>query len=156
MNKWMVLVIIVVSGVAFTSVLTNGDYEPVPVPPSVQRTGGDVQKGYEYLTTGDYVKGGIPYSMFIMGMGKDKTNYLNRSGKNEKISHEYTAVTSSNGEILVAPNCMQCHAQVFENKLVMGLGNTFIDFTENEKLNVKNLRTAESMQIGRASCRERV
>lgn len=141
----MVLVIIVVSGVAFTSVLTNGDYEPVPVPPSAQRTGGDVQKGYEYLTTGDYVKGGIPYSMFILGMGKDKTNYLNRSGKNENISHEYTAVTSSNGEILVAPNCMQCHAQVFENKLVMGLGNTFIDFTENKKLNVKNLRTAESM-----------
>jgi mono/diheme cytochrome c family protein len=144
MNKWMVLALIVVSGVAFTGVLTNGEYEPVPIPPSAQRTGGDVQKGYEYLTTGDYVKGGIPYNMFIMGMGKDKTNYLNRTGKNEKISHEYTAVTS-NGEILVAPNCMQCHAQVFDNKLVMGLGNTFIDFTENEKLNVKNLKAVENM-----------
>jgi mono/diheme cytochrome c family protein len=145
MNKWMVLALIVLSGVAFTGVLTNGEYEPVPVPPSVQRSGGDAQKGYEYLTTGDYVKGGIPYNMFIMGMGKNKTNYLERSGKNAKISHEYTAVTSTNGEILVAPNCMQCHAQVFDDKLYIGLGNTFIDFTQNEKLNLKNLRTAENM-----------
>lgn len=145
MKKWIVLALIVVSGVAFTGVLTHGEFEPVPIPPSTQRTGGDAQKGYEYLITGDYVKGGIPYNMFIMGMGKDKTNYLNRSGKNEKISHEYTAVTSANGEVLVAPNCMQCHAQVFDGKLVMGLGNTFIDFTENEKLNLKNLKTAENM-----------
>jgi hypothetical protein len=40
---------------------------------------------------------------------------------------------------------MQCHAQVFDNQLVMGLGNTFIDFTENEKLNVKNLKLVENM-----------
>lgn len=145
MKKWLVLTLIIISGVAFTGVLTNGVYEPVPIAPSVQRTGGNVQKGYEYLTTGDYVKGGIPYNMFKLGMGKSKTNYLERTGKNADISHEYTAVTSTNGEILVAPNCMQCHAQVFDNQLVMGLGNTFIDFTENEKLNVKNLRTAENM-----------
>src|ERR1044072_930087 len=145
MKKWLVLTLIVISGVAFTTVLTNGIYEPVPVPPSAQRTGGNVQKGYEYLTTGDYVKGGIPYNMFKLGMGKSKTNYLERTGKNEDISHEYTAITSANGEILVAPNCMQCHAQVFDNKLIMGLGNSFSDFTENEKLNVSRLKTAESM-----------
>src|SRR5688572_21105370 len=145
MKKWMVLALIVISGAAFTGVLTNGEYEPVPIPPSVQRTGGDVQKGYDYLVTGDYVKGGIPFNMFVMGMGKSKTNYLERTGKNADISHEYTAVTSTNGEVLVAPNCMQCHAQVFDNKLVLGLGNTFIDFSNNEKLNLKSLRTLENM-----------
>ncbi|OQP57526.1 c-type cytochrome [Niastella populi] len=144
MKKWLVLALIVISGVAFTGVLTNG-YEPVAIPPSVQRTGGDVQKGYEYLTTGDYVKGGIPYSLFKLGMGKSKTNYLERTGKNAGISHEYTAVTAPNGEILVAPNCMQCHAQVFDNKLVMGLGNTFTDFTESGKASLKNLKTVENM-----------
>jgi hypothetical protein len=144
MKKWLVLALIVMSGAAFTGVLTNG-YEPVPVPPSVQRTGGDVQKGYEYLTTGDYVKGGIPFSLFKLGMGKSKTNYLERTGKNAGISHEYTAVIASNGEILVAPNCMQCHAQVFDNKLVMGLGNTFTDFTESGKASLKNLKTVENM-----------
>jgi mono/diheme cytochrome c family protein len=144
MKKWMVLTLIVISGVAFTGVIINSEYEPVPIPPSVQRTGGDVQKGYEYLTTGDYVKGGIPYNIFVMGMHKSKTNYLNRTGKNEELSHEFTAVTA-NGEVLVAPNCLQCHAQVFDNKLVIGLGNTFIDFTTSDKLNLKNLRTVENM-----------
>ena len=145
MNKWIVLVLIAMSGVAFAGVLSNGEYEPVFVPPSVQRTGGDAQKGYEYLITGDYVKGGIPYNTFIMGLGKNKTNYLERDGKNANISHEYTAITASNGEVLVAPNCMQCHAQVFDNQLVMGLGNTFIDFTDNKKLNVKNMKLVENM-----------
>ena len=63
MKKFLVLALIVMSGVAFTGVLTNG-YEPVPIAPSVQRTGGNVQKGYEYLTTGYYVKGGIPIGLF--------------------------------------------------------------------------------------------
>lgn len=145
MKKWMVLALIVISGAAFTGVLVNNEYEPVHIPPSEQRTGGDVQKGYDYLVTGDYVKGGIPFNMFVMGMGKNKINYLERTGKNADISHEYTAITSASGEVLVAPNCMQCHAQVFDNKLVLGLGNTFIDFSRNEKLNLKNLKAAENV-----------
>jgi hypothetical protein len=144
MKKFLVLALIVMSGVAFTGVLTNG-YEPVPIAPSVQRTGGNVQKGYEYLTTGDYVKGGIPIGLFKMGMGKSKTNYLERTGKNAGLSHDYTAITATNGEILVAPNCMQCHAQVFDNKLVMGLGNTFTDFTMNGKASLKNIKAVENM-----------
>lgn len=145
MKTWMILALIVISGVAFTGIVANGEYEPVPIPPSIQRTGGDAQKGYDYLTTGDYVKGGIPYSTFVLGMGKNKINYLQRDGKNANISHEYTAVTAPNGEVLVAPNCMQCHAQVFDNQLIMGLGNTFIDFSQDEKLNVKRLQMVENM-----------
>src|SRR5688500_6966383 len=145
MKKWIVVSLIMVSGLAFTRVITGGEYDPVPIPPSVQRTGGDLQKGFEYLTTGDYVKGGIPYSIFVLGMGKDRKNHLERSGKNEKLSHEYTAITASNGEILVAPNCLQCHAQVFEDQLIIGLGNSMIDFSDNKKLNVQNLRRVESL-----------
>ena len=47
-------------------------------------------------------------------------------------------VKAPNGEIVVAPNCLQCHAQVFENKLIIGLGNSTVDFTGGEKLNPKN------------------
>src|SRR5690606_41688085 len=81
----------------------------------------------------------------IMGMGKEKRNYLNRTGKNEKLSHEYTAITAPNGEILVAPNCLQCHAQVFDDELYIGLGNTFMDFSDNKKLNVRNLQRVETL-----------
>src|SRR6267154_366955 len=100
MKKWLVLTIIVISGIAFTGLLRRGEYDPVPIPPSLQRLGGDPVKGYEYLTTGDYVRGGIPYSFFLMGMGKDKDHYLPRDGKNEKLPYSYTAFTSPNGEVL--------------------------------------------------------
>ncbi|WP_315817481.1 hypothetical protein [Paraflavitalea speifideaquila] len=145
MRTYFVLLLLLVSGFAFTTwIQVYNEYDPVPIPPSTQRLGGDATKGYEYLITGDYVKGGIPYSAFVMGLGKDKRNFLQREGKNEKIPFEYTAVTASNGEILVAPNCLQCHAQVFEGQLYIGMGNTTIDFTQNDKLNIKNLKTLES------------
>lgn len=146
MKKWGILIMIVISGMAFTSLLNElRDTEPVPIPPSQQRMNGDPQKGFTYLTTGDYVKGGIPYSFFILGLGKDKKNYLQRTGKNEKLSHDYTAVTAANGEILVAPNCLQCHAQVFDDHLYIGMGNTMINFAEDDKLNLRNLQRVESV-----------
>jgi mono/diheme cytochrome c family protein len=144
MKKVVVLSVLVICSFAFIRVSDLIDFEPVPIPPSAQRLGGDVKEGYEYLTTGDYVKGGIPYSFWLMGMGKVKTNYLNRKGRNEKLAHDYTAIESK-GEILVAPNCMQCHAQVFEDSLIMGMGNTFINFADDEKLTERNLKTAENI-----------
>src|SRR5688572_25441693 len=145
MKKWMVISFIVFTCLGFTRMLSGGEYDPVPIPPSTQRTGGDSTKGFEYLITGDYVKGGIPYSIFLLGMGKDRKNHLERSGKNEKLSHEYTAITAPNGEILVAPNCLQCHAQEFDGQLYIGLGNSLIDFSDNKKLTVQNLKRVESL-----------
>jgi mono/diheme cytochrome c family protein len=141
MKKWTILSFILTSIMGFAYIVNNHDeHDPVPVPPSVQRTGGDVQKGFDYLTTGDYVKGGIPYSLFVLGMGEDNKNDLNRNGNNENISYGYTAVIAQNGEVLVAPNCLQCHAQMIDDKLYIGMGNALADFTENEKLNLKNLQ----------------
>ena len=64
----------------------------------------------------------------MMAAPKDTNNYLNRTG-NKKLTHDFTAVKAPNGELVVAPNCLQCHAQVFDGKLVMGLGNYISDFT---------------------------
>ncbi len=51
---------------SFSSViLFKQEIEPVPILPSKQRTG-DAKKGFEYLTTGDYLRSGIPLSYFKM------------------------------------------------------------------------------------------
>jgi hypothetical protein len=61
------------------------------------------------------------------------------------VSHAFTAVKATNGETVVAPNCMNCHAQVFEGKLVMGLGNSLVDFTKNKKFNLENIELLEKL-----------
>lgn len=106
--------------------------EPEAIPESKQRTG-DAAKGYEYLITGDFLKSGVPYPYYIMGAGKNKTNYLQRSGKNATVSHAYNIVTHPNGTEMVVPTCLQCHAQVFDGKLYIGLGNTFMDFSHTQR-----------------------
>ena len=146
MKKMLVLILLGAMIVAFTTVLQK-DYrkeEPVPIPASPQRSG-DAAAGYRYLTTGDYIKSGIPYNYFLLGFGKSTMNYLHRDSLNAEISHEYTAVKAPNGETVVAPNCLECHAQVFDNKLYIGLGNTMIDFTDRRKLNSRNAATAEAI-----------
>ena len=141
MKKLSILVTIFITCLS-AGLLMNAD-EPVPIPPSQQRAGGDSARGYHYLVNGDYIKAGIPENVFRIGIGKP-TIYLKRDSVNEGIPHDYPAVKAFNGEIVIAPNCLQCHAQVFDGQLYIGLGNTFIDFSDKEVLNVKNLNKAEA------------
>jgi hypothetical protein len=141
MKKLFILIVIFIS--CLSARLFIDSDEPVHLPPSQQRTGGDSARGYHYLVNGDYIKAGIPENVFRMGIGKP-TIYLKRDSVNDGIPHDYTAVKAFNGEVVIAPNCFQCHAQVFDGQLYIGLGNTFIDFSDKEVLNVKNLNKAEA------------
>lgn len=133
MKKVIVLFSIAVVSLAFVQLAHHLPGEkPEPIPASKQRSG-DAKKGYEYLTTGDYLKSGIPYSFFVLGAPKDTNNYLGRTGLNKNLAHDFTAIKAPNGETVVAPNCLQCHSQVFDGKLVVGLGNSFSDFTVNRQ-----------------------
>ena len=134
MKKWSALVLIVVTCMAFVTITNkfNEDENPEFINPSKQRTG-NAAVGYTYLTTGDYLKSGIPYSLFFMGAGKDTNNFLNRTGNNKNLAHDFTAIKAPNGELIVAPNCLQCHAQVFDGKLIVGLGNSLTDYTINRQ-----------------------
>lgn len=141
MNKSLLLLLLSTL-VGLFSFFAGPEDDPVPIPPSQQRMNGDVEKGYQYLVGGDYVKGGVPENIFRMGIGKPEI-LLQRDSLNKGIPHEYTAVRADNGEILIAPNCLQCHAQVFEGKLYIGLGNSFADFSDKETLNNDRLVKAE-------------
>ncbi|RYF82113.1 MAG: hypothetical protein EON98_11615 [Chitinophagaceae bacterium] len=136
---------VIISAVGLSAfIIRKGGDEPVPIPPSQQRIG-NAAKGYEYLINGDYVRSGIPYNVYLFGAGADSNNFLKRTGLNAKVSHEFTAVKAANGETVVAPNCMNCHAQVFEGKLVMGLGNSLVDFTKSKKFNQANIELLEKL-----------
>lgn len=133
MKKLSILFFIAVICFAFVTITENysGD-ETEFINPSKQRSG-DAAIGYGYLITGDYLKSGIPYSLFFMRSQKDTNNFLQRSGNNKDIPYSFTAVKAPNGELVVAPNCLQCHGQVFEGKLIVGLGNSLTDYTINRE-----------------------
>jgi hypothetical protein len=129
MKQWIITGILIVSCFLFAYTIDQKNEDPVPIPPSKQRSG-DAANGYKYLVTGDYLKSGMPYSYFKLAI-KNDSNDLQRDGLNKNLSYAYTAVKAKNGETVVAPNCLQCHAQFFEGKLIVGLGNSFSDFTIN-------------------------
>jgi cytochrome c2 len=133
MKKLSVLFFIAVICFAFVTITENysGD-ETEFINPSKQRSG-DAAKGFTYLITGDYLKSGIPYSLFFMRSPKDTNNFLQRTGNNKDIPYSFTAVKAPNGELVVAPNCLQCHGQIFEGKLIVGLGNSLTDYTINRE-----------------------
>jgi mono/diheme cytochrome c family protein len=140
MNKMLVLAFLGMVGLAFTKVISKE--EPVPIPASPQRSGDPIE-GYRYLITGDYLKSGLPYTLFLAGIGKSPENLLHRDSLNAVVPYQYTAVKAPNGEVVVAPNCLECHAQVFDGKLYVGLGNSMIDFTDRKKLNPRLAAVAQ-------------
>ncbi len=146
MKKFLVIWFLFVSCFLFAFAMEKMQEEPEPIPASKQRSG-DALQGYKYLITGDYLKSGIPFSFFKMVFKKD-SNDLQRDGFNKNLSYTYTAVKAKNGEEVVAPNCFQCHAQFFDGKLVVGLGNSFSDFTAN---NSATATFAEKMLKGSAA-----
>lgn len=144
MKKFLFLLVIITT-ITLSAFITRSGGDPVPIPPSPQRTGGDAQKGFGYLVNGDYIRSGLPYNVYLLGFGADSNNFLKRTGINAKVAHSFTAVRAANGETVVAPNCLQCHAQVFDGKLIMGLGNSLADFTKNKTLDAANMMLLEKM-----------
>lgn len=115
--------------------------------PNPQRTG-DPTAGYDYLVNGDYIRSGIPYGLFTSYYGSDPTNHLGRTGDNATINYQYTAVDAPNGVRVVAPNCLQCHAQTINGEFIVGLGNTTYDFTIDQGANAGTLRLAIAFAFG--------
>ena len=115
--------------------------KPIFIPPSPQRSG-DAVKGYQYLITGDYLKSGLPYRYFKIVNGLDNHNFLHRSGKNATVPQGFNVV-NSNGIDIVVPTCLQCHAQLMNDSLVVGLGNSLLDFSKIGRGNgiIKTLAT---------------
>jgi mono/diheme cytochrome c family protein len=119
----------------FTKEKKKGD--PVYIEASKQRSG-NPEEGYNYLTTGDYLKSGIPFSFFQMGIGKSAED-LGREGINKDIPYSFNAVIAPNGEKIVSPNCLQCHSQEFNGALVIGMGNSLSDYTTDHSANARLL-----------------
>ena len=150
MKKLSIILCLSILCAAYISFTSDGN-KPYPLPPNKQRTG-DAEKGYQYLITGDYLRSGIPYKMYTMAFGKDSANLLHRDSLNTFIPYDYTAIKAPNGEQVVTPNCLRCHAQVFDDKLYVGLGNASAEFSDSKMISQGSagLYTMLSMSGGKS------
>ncbi len=136
MNRVFLSILLGIVVMGFGTALLPGPDDPVFIPPSPQRIG-NPDSGYQYIITGDYVNSGLPLSLYRLGFGKDRDNHLRREGRNADVRYDFNVIDAPNGEALVVPNCLQCHAQVFEDSLIVGLGNANGDFTPGRNFDSK-------------------
>ncbi|WP_026611938.1 c-type cytochrome [Methylocaldum szegediense] len=117
-------------------------YSPIGPVPRVPQRPGDPVKGYEALLNAPYITCGIPYSAYKQTAPPPEPETLipGRPGRNAELPYNLTAYTTPKGVELVVNNCLSCHAGFFDGKLVIGLGNENLDFTED--------RTAVAESIG--------
>lgn len=108
--------------------------EPGPVPPAGQREG-DPAAGYDTLVNGGYVTCGAPYSAWKRARPSSQraSTLAGRRGINAEIPYPLTVHENEQGVKIVSNNCLTCHAARIDGELVIGLGNEWLDFTDDPR-----------------------
>jgi mono/diheme cytochrome c family protein len=106
--------------------------ERVAIPASPQRPG-DAKAGYDALVNAGYVSCGAPLSIYRMAYGDAPANRRlpGRRGRNERLNYDVTALKTARGVEVVTANCLGCHATPTEKEVVIGLGNSALDLTDD-------------------------
>jgi len=104
------------------------------IPPDAQRPG-DPAKGYEALVNEGYVSCGIPYTAYkaVFDPAPPELQLPGRNALNAPLPFDETRFTTTSGVDVVSANCLTCHAGFIKGKLVVGLGDTQSDFTQNNE-----------------------
>jgi mono/diheme cytochrome c family protein len=114
---------------------------------SPQRSG-DVTKGFQYLTEGDFLNSGIPFATFKAVFGTSNPDDLGRTGDNKGIAYNYTVSTTTEGVKVVSQNCFSCHATKINGKLVLGVGNNMSDNSQDQTVTLNQLEAVIKLQFG--------
>lgn len=99
-----------------------------------QDLSGDPDKGFHYLTNGNYIGSGIPLSVFKKNMEKFTDTVLHRSGYNKHIVYTNIAFKAANGADVVSGSCFSCHSSrisPLDGKVFMGIGGQAENFQGN-------------------------
>ena len=107
------------------------------IPASAQRQG-DARLGRQALLEQAYVSCGLPERVYRQLLAeRDVVGIDNRSPAAAGLPFDMNLVTDSNGVSVVTSNCLTCHGSTLFGELVVGLGNEFLDFTNDASLLVE-------------------
>lgn len=105
--------------------------EPGPIPAYPQRDG-DAAAGWRALIEEGYVGCGIPRSAYDQVFAPaPEWARLERAGAGATLPYTYNGFRTASGVDVVAPNCLQCHAETLRGELVIGLGSHTANYTQD-------------------------
>lgn len=130
-----------------TTELPDYVYRATPYPQQL----GDPDSGYHYMIYGGYVGNGVPYEVFSKFLKKNPDTVLKRTGVNADLDYGYTAFALEDGRKVVSGNCFTCHASPLMGEVVLGLGNSLGDFTQNTSFQISLLNTLVKTRYGKDS-----
>ena len=97
---------------------------------------GDAQTGRAWMLRGGYAGCGIPRSVFDQSLGEsappnDLPTLADRTPESTGLPYFLSDVADPFGERVISNNCLLCHGAPLFGDVVEGLGNEFLDFTED-------------------------
>jgi len=107
---------------------------PVGEIPEFEQRTGDAANGWRALIEEGYVGCGVPltaYRRVSSDPAPPELRLADRTGVNADLPYNLTAFRTPSGVDVVTPNCLQCHAQMLDGKLVIGLGSHSADYTQD-------------------------
>jgi cytochrome c5 len=116
-----------------------------------QRTTGNADKGYDYLINGDYINSGIPLEVYKSVFGAASPDDLGRTGDAKGISAAFNVAAAPNGVKIVSNNCLSCHSDKLNGKLIIGLGNTTADNTNDITQQINGVEAFIGIKHGKTS-----
>lgn len=133
MAKIQKLPLLLLAVLALGSQFPVGEYPSglIPLPASPQRMG-NAEVGYQYLLYGNMVDRGIPLEVYRKVSGGASPDDLGRTGESAGIPFQFNVVEAPNGVKVVAPTCLNCHAEKINGQLIVGLGNNTTDYTKDQ------------------------
>jgi hypothetical protein len=97
--------------------------------------------GRQYMLAGDFMTCGLPFKLWentltrgfvsqALGAGSGTPTIDDRPGVNAELPYPITAFTTPDtGVHVLNANCLLCHGATFNGELVIGMGDTTLDFT---------------------------
>ena len=100
--------------------------------PAAEQRPGDPERGRRALVEEGYVSCGLPARVVRELLdGEAVVPYPEREAAAAGLPFTMNASTGPDGVEIASSNCLSCHGTPLFGELVVGLGNEFLDFTEN-------------------------
>ena len=112
---------------------------------------GNAEAGYKYIVEGNAFSAGIPVEIYkLIRLVKD-SKLAKMSGYSRFSMNDFVIFKNDNGQLTATSGCLHCHAQQFNNELIIGLGNSYSNFQVNTVPYLKLLEDVIKFRYGRNS-----